>query len=133
MDLSHDDYETINHKRNIQAMKDYGLIDDKAMPTKKQLIGYEFYRKSAGDSGMWGDIDKLITDDIGILRKNNFITAYTMIYGATSDNAQKEYTKARSKRRKKIHDDGYIPKIKKRNITKPKPLNMNYSGFGKRN
>ena len=73
---------------------------------------------------------KLITDDIGILRKNNFITAYTMIYGATSDNAQKEYTKARSKRRKKIHDDGYIPKIKKRNITKPKPLNMNYSGFG---
>ena len=58
MDLSHDDYETINHKRNIQAMKDYGLIDDKAMSTKNQLIGYEIYRKSAGDSGMWGDIDK---------------------------------------------------------------------------
>ena len=99
------------------------------MPTKKQLIGYEFYTRSAGDHGMWGDIDKRITDDIGILRKDNFITAYKMIYGATSDNAQKEYTKARSKRIKKIHDDGYIPKVKQVNIPKPKPHNFLMLGF----
>ena len=120
MDLSHDDFQNVEHKKNIQSMKDCGLIDDKTMPTKKQLVGYEFYTRSAGDHGMWGDIDKRITDDIGILRKDNFITAYKMIYGATSDNAQKEYTKARSKRIKKIHDDGYIPKVKQVNIPKPK-------------
>jgi hypothetical protein len=129
MDLSHDDYETVEHKRNIQSMKDCGLIDEKTMPTKKQLIRYGFYKKSAGDSGMWGDIDKLITDDIGILRKDNFITAYMMIYGATPDNAQKEYTKARSKRRKKIHDDGYLPKVRQGNIPKPKPRNLLMLGY----
>ena len=127
MDLSHDDFQNVEHKRNIQSMKDYGLIDDKTMPTKKQLIEYEFYTRSAGDHGMWGDIDKRITDDIGIL--DNFIYAYKMIYGATSDNAQKEYTKARSKRIKKIHDDGYIPKVKQRNIPKPKQRNLLMLGF----
>ena len=118
MDLSHDDFETVEHKRNIQSMKDYGLIDEKTMPTKNQLIEFKFYTKSA----------KRITDDIGILRKDNFINAYTIVFKTTKDIAQKAYSKALSKRKKMIHD-GYVPKTRKHTYPKPPERNHLMLGF----
>ena len=93
MDLSHDDFETVEHKKNIKSMKDYGLIDEKTMPTKNQLIEFKYYTKSAGNLDMWSDIDKRITDDIGILRKHNFINAYTIVFKTTKDIARKHIQK----------------------------------------
>ena len=112
--------------RNIQSMKDYGLIDEQTMPTKKQLIGYQFYTQSM--EGSWGDIDKLITDNIGIMRKDNFIKAYAMAFETTADIAQKAYSKALSKRKKMIRD-GYIPKTRKHSYPKPPKRNLLMLGF----
>ena len=128
MDLSHDDFTTVEHKKNIQSMKDYGLIDEKTMPTKNQLIEFKIYTKSAGNLDMWSDIDKRITDDIGILRKDNFINAYTIVFKTTKDIAQKAYSKALSKRKKMIHD-GYVPKTRKHTFPKPPKRNLLMLGF----
>ena len=45
-------------------------------------------------NGTCGDIEQSVTDDIGILRKDNFIRAYAYINETTKDIALKEYDKA---------------------------------------
>ena len=105
-----DQFVEVGLLKNAQLMLSFGLIDEKTRLTEKQADGFNSYSRMNFE-GNWGDNDKFVTDDIGLLRKDNFIKAYIMMNQTTENKATKEYTKAQSKRRKMILE-GYVPKIR---------------------